>query len=37
VTAIPETTEAPADLTPFVPRVVIDWLRAEPEARLRDL
>ncbi|MET0563717.1 MAG: tetratricopeptide repeat protein [Gaiellaceae bacterium] len=37
MTAIPETTEAPADLTPFVPRVVIDWLRAEPEARRRDL
>jgi len=37
VTAIPETTEAPADLTPLVPRVVIDWLRAEPEARRREL
>jgi class 3 adenylate cyclase/tetratricopeptide (TPR) repeat protein len=39
VTAIPETTEAkaPADLTPFVPRVVVDWLRAEPEARRREL
>ncbi|HJW66786.1 MAG TPA: adenylate/guanylate cyclase domain-containing protein, partial [Gaiellaceae bacterium] len=37
MTAIPETTEAPADLTPFVPRVVIDWLRAEPEAQRRDL
>ena len=37
MTAIPETTEAPADLTPFVPRVVIDWLRAEPEAQRREL
>src|SRR5262245_23679261 len=37
--AIPETTEAkaPADLTPFVPRVVIDWLRAEPGACRREL
>ena len=37
MTAIPETTPAPADLTPFVPRVVIDWLRAEPDAQRREL
>jgi class 3 adenylate cyclase/tetratricopeptide (TPR) repeat protein len=37
VTAVPETTPSPADLTPFVPRVVVDWLRMEPEARRREL
>jgi class 3 adenylate cyclase/tetratricopeptide (TPR) repeat protein len=37
MTAAPETTSAPVDLTPYVPRVVVDWLRAEPEARRREL
>ena len=36
MTAVPETTP-PVDLTPFVPRVVVDWLRADPEARRREL
>jgi class 3 adenylate cyclase/tetratricopeptide (TPR) repeat protein len=36
--ASPETSAAPrTDLTPYVPRVVIDWLRAEPGARWREL
>jgi class 3 adenylate cyclase/tetratricopeptide (TPR) repeat protein len=26
-----------ADLTPYVPRVVVDWLRADPEATWREL
>ena len=34
--AAPETAPA-VDLTPFVPRVVIDWLREAPEARRREL
>jgi class 3 adenylate cyclase/tetratricopeptide (TPR) repeat protein len=34
----PETSPAPrTDLTPYVPRVVIDWLRAAPDARWREL
>ena len=37
VTAVPETSSSSVDLTPFVPRVVVDWLRAEPEARHRRL
>jgi hypothetical protein len=37
VTAAPETTPPPVDLTPFVPRVVVDWLRVDPEARRREL
>lgn len=33
-----ETSAVPrTDLTPYVPRVVIDWLRAEPGARWREL
>ena len=34
--ATPETAPA-VDLTPFVPRVVVDWLREAPEARRREL
>src|SRR2546421_486295 len=34
--AAPETAPA-VDLTPFVPRVVVDWLREAPEARRRKL
>jgi class 3 adenylate cyclase/tetratricopeptide (TPR) repeat protein len=34
--AAPETAPA-VDLTPFVPRVVFDWLREVPEARRREL
>jgi class 3 adenylate cyclase/tetratricopeptide (TPR) repeat protein len=37
VTAVPETSSSSVDLTPFVPRVVVDWLRAEPAARHRRL
>jgi predicted ATPase/class 3 adenylate cyclase len=38
VTAAPETaTPSRAELTPYVPRVVIDWLHAEPEAKWRTL
>ena len=35
--AIPETSTPAADLTPFVPRVVVEWLREAPEARHREL
>jgi class 3 adenylate cyclase/tetratricopeptide (TPR) repeat protein len=34
--AAPETAPV-VDLTPFVPRVVVDWLREVPEARRREL
>ena len=37
MTASPETTSSPVDLTPYVPRVVIDWLRDDPAARRRVL
>ena len=37
MTAVPETSSSFVDLTPFVPRVVVDWLRVEPEARHRRL
>jgi class 3 adenylate cyclase/tetratricopeptide (TPR) repeat protein len=37
LTAVPETSPSSVDLTPFVPRVVIDWLREEPHARRRPL
>ena len=37
VTAVPETSSSFVDLTPFVPRVVVDWLRVDPEARHRRL
>jgi class 3 adenylate cyclase/tetratricopeptide (TPR) repeat protein len=37
VTAVPESSSSFVDLTPFVPRVVVDWLRAEPQARHRRL
>ena len=37
MTAVPETSPPPVDLTPYVPRVVVDWLRAEPDARRREL
>ena len=35
--AVPETAMPAVDLTPFVPRVVVDWLREAPEARHRRL
>jgi class 3 adenylate cyclase/tetratricopeptide (TPR) repeat protein len=35
--AAPETTPSSVDLTPYVPRVVVDWLRAEPDERRREL
>ncbi|MGB2874801.1 MAG: adenylate/guanylate cyclase domain-containing protein [Gaiellaceae bacterium] len=35
MTAVPETAEAAVDLTPYVPRVVVEWLRVVPEARRR--
>src|SRR5205809_8096850 len=34
--AVPETP-TPVDFTPFVPRVVLDWLRESPDARRREL
>ncbi len=37
MTAVPETSSSSVDLTPYVPRVVVDWLRADPEARRREL
>jgi class 3 adenylate cyclase/tetratricopeptide (TPR) repeat protein len=37
VTAVPETTSTSVDLTPYVPRVVVDWLRTSPETRRREL
>jgi class 3 adenylate cyclase len=37
MTAAPETLPPPVDLTPYVPRVVVDWLRVEPDARRREL
>ena len=35
--ATSETTSPAADLTPFVPRVVVEWLREAPDARHREL
>jgi len=35
--ATSETTSPAVDLTPFVPRVVVEWLREAPEARHREL
>jgi class 3 adenylate cyclase/tetratricopeptide (TPR) repeat protein len=37
MTAVSETSSSPVDLTPFVPRVVVDWLRSDPDARRREL
>src|SRR4029079_2905974 len=37
VTAVPETSPSFVDLTPFVPRVVIDWLRDAPKTTHRQL
>src|SRR3954449_7461511 len=37
VTAVPEISPPPVDLTPFVPRVVVDWLRSDPKALRREL
>jgi class 3 adenylate cyclase/tetratricopeptide (TPR) repeat protein len=34
--AVPETV-TPVDFTPFVPRVVLDWLRDTPDLRRREL
>jgi class 3 adenylate cyclase len=35
--AAPEITPSSTDLTPYVPRVVVDWVRGEPDARRREL
>src|SRR5919204_7039425 len=35
--AVPETTSPAVDFTPFVPRVVLDWLRDAPDVRHREL
>jgi class 3 adenylate cyclase/tetratricopeptide (TPR) repeat protein len=35
--AVPETVSPSVDLAPFVPRVVVDWLREAPTARRREL
>ena len=37
MTAVPETSPSFVDLTPFVPRVVIDWLRDAPKTTHRQL
>ena len=37
MTAVPETSPPTVDLTPFVPRVVVDWLRTDPTALRREL
>jgi class 3 adenylate cyclase/tetratricopeptide (TPR) repeat protein len=37
VTAVPEASSSSADLTPFVPRIVVDWLKEAPEAPHRRL
>jgi class 3 adenylate cyclase/tetratricopeptide (TPR) repeat protein len=37
MTAVPETSSPLVDLTPYVPRVVVDWLRTEPDALRREL
>ena len=37
MTAVPESSPSAVDLTPYVPRVVVDWLRTDPEARRREL
>ena len=37
MTAVPETSPPTVDLTPFVPRVVVDWLRTDPTALWREL
>src|ERR671935_1013823 len=34
--AVPETA-TPVDFTPFVPRVVLDWLRESPDFQQREL
>jgi class 3 adenylate cyclase/tetratricopeptide (TPR) repeat protein len=34
---VPESTSTPVDLTPYVPRVVVDWLRTSHEAKRREL
>ena len=34
---VPETTSTAVDLTPYVPRVVVDWLRTSQEAKRREL
>jgi class 3 adenylate cyclase/tetratricopeptide (TPR) repeat protein len=37
LTLVPESTSTPVDLTPYVPRVVVDWLRTSREAKRREL
>ena len=37
MTAASPTTPSSVDLTPYLPRVVVDWLRVAPEARRREL
>jgi len=34
---VTESTSTPVDLTPYVPRVVVDWLRTSHEAKRREL
>lgn len=34
---VPESTSTPVDLTPYVPRVVVDWLRTSQETKRREL
>ena len=34
---VPESTSTSVDLTPYVPRVVVDWLRTSQEAKRREL
>ena len=34
---VTESTSTPVDLTPYVPRVVVDWLRTSQEDRRREL
>ncbi|HSC50705.1 MAG TPA: AAA family ATPase, partial [Gaiellaceae bacterium] len=37
MSAVPESSPPTVDLTPFVPRVVVDWLRADAESLTRRL
>ena len=37
MSAVPEVTSRSVDLTPYVPRVVVEWLRVSPEALRREL
>src|SRR5690242_11888759 len=37
MTEAPQISPPSVDLTPYVPRVVVEWLRDEPDARRREL